>query len=205
MACTAMSSAREAILAAIQEGRRAAPASAYTPPAWSGDIVQVFAANARATASDVHTLASISEVPEAVWALLRATNAIQRLHIAPTSPFAELAWQRAPGLTISRDPPSGNDTALSRADYAVAETGTLVFLSGPEAPSSWHFRPGREIALVERAHILPRLEDVFTEVLRKGMPATINLVTGPSRTADIEQTIERGAHGPRSLDIVVMG
>ncbi len=88
----------------------------------------------------------------------------------------------------------------------IAETGTLVFLSGPRSPSSWHFRPGCEFALVMRDTIVPRFEDIAA-ILTAGprMPATLNLVTGPSRTADIEQTIELGAHGPRDVHILIAG
>jgi L-lactate utilization protein LutC len=60
--------------------------------------------------------------------------------------------------------------------------------------------------VLKRALIVPRLEDVIEAFARNGtMPATVNLVTGPSRTADIEQTIERGAHGPRELCILIAG
>jgi len=200
-----MSSARETILAAVQRGRRTLAAPAYLLPPWSGDVAAVFSTNACASGCDVREIVAATEAPEAIWALLRAAQSEPRLHIPLGSPLADLPWARAPGLSISRGPPSGIDSALSRADYAVAETGTLVFLSGPQTPSSWHFRPGREIALVERSRIFPRLEHVFSDMRPKGMPATVNLVTGPSRTADIEQTIERGAHGPRAVDIFIIG
>jgi len=205
MAKPEMSSARETILAAIQRGRRTVPAPAYALPPWNGDVVAAFIANARASGSEVREIGNPMDVPEAVWALLAAAQSAPRLHIPQHSPLAELSWQRAPGLSISSESPSGSDSALSRADYAVAETGTLVFLSGAQSLSSWHFRPGREIALIERSHIFPRLEDVFADIRPRGIPATVNLVTGPSRTADIEQTIERGAHGPRAVDIFIVG
>jgi L-lactate utilization protein LutC len=78
-----------------------------------------------------------------------------------------------------------------------------VFFSGERSASSWHFLPGREIVLVRRNTIVPRLENVIESLSNRHMPATVNLVTGPSRTADIEQTIERGAHGPRELCIII--
>ena len=128
------------------------------------------------------------------------------LHIPENSPLNALPWERAPELKLSTAPPNGNACSLAAADYAIAETGTLVFLSGPHSPSSWHFRPGCEFALVERAAILPRLEDILTRLASASpMPATLNLVTGPSRTADIEQTIELGAHGPRDVHILIAG
>jgi L-lactate dehydrogenase complex protein LldG len=106
---------------------------------------------------------------------------------------------------VSATPPNGDECAAAAADYAIAETGTLVFLSGPRSPSSWHFRPGCEFALVMRNAIVPRFEDIITALATEPrIPATLNLVTGPSRTADIEQTIELGAHGPRDVHILIV-
>ncbi|MDE2182836.1 MAG: LUD domain-containing protein [Alphaproteobacteria bacterium] len=101
-------------------------------------------------------------------------------------------------------PPGPNDAAVSVAPFAIAETGTLVFLSGPAAPPSWHFRPGLEIAVIAAGNILPTLEDVLARIREHPLPSTVNLVTGPSRTGDIEQTIELGAHGPKTLSIVIV-
>jgi len=136
-----------------------------------------------------------------------AANQLQpRLHLPSTSPLQALPWHRAPGLKIAPEPPSGNDSALSQADYGIAETGTLVFLSGPQSASSWHFRPGCEFVLLPRYGIVPRFEDIIMRIKALGrMPATLNLITGPSRTADIEQTIELGAHGPRAIHILIAG
>jgi len=199
-----MSTAREAILEGVRKGRRVAQPSSYVLPGWSGDARALFLVKARASAAEVHEIATLEGAPAAIWAILNAANATPRLHIPADSPLNELPWQRAPGLTLSHEAPSGSDSAVSRADCGIAETGTLVFLSGARTPSSWHFLPGSEIVLLQRDAILPRLEDVFAR-LGQIMPATVNLVTGPSRTADIEQTIERGAHGPRDVHILVVG
>jgi L-lactate dehydrogenase complex protein LldG len=201
-----MSSARETILEGVCKGRRVAQPSSYALPAWSGDVRALFLAKARASAAEVHEIATLEDAPAAIWAILNAANATPRLHMPSDSPLNELPWQRAPGLTLSHEAPSGSDSAFSRADYGIAETGTLVFFSGAKAPSSWHFLPGCEIVLLQRDLILPRLEDVFARLGGAAtIPATVNLVTGPSRTADIEQTIERGAHGPRDVHILLVG
>jgi L-lactate dehydrogenase complex protein LldG len=198
------SDSRDAILQTLRRGAGAAQsAPSYALPAWTGDAAGSFMAKARATVAQIHEIASPLDAPEAILALLAAAGAKPRLHLPAQSPLNNLPWQRAPGLTRSGEPPSGEDAAFSSADWGIAETGTLAFFSGPRTPSSWHFRPGREIVLLDRAAILPRLEDVLARL--QAMPATLNLVTGPSRTADIEQTIELGAHGPRHLHILVAG
>jgi L-lactate dehydrogenase complex protein LldG len=199
--------ARDAILAAVKTGRRAEPApKRYALPSWTADAVGQFAARARATAADVHEIAHMDDAPEAIWSILVNKNAARAVHIPEVSEANALPWQRAPGLNVMRERPSGSDSAVSFANYGIAETGTLVFCSGERSPSSWHYLPGLEFVVVKRALILPRLENVIDALAGRGViPATINLVTGPSRTADIEQTIERGAHGPRELCILIAG
>ncbi len=199
--------ARQAILDRLRAANAAPkPLPALCPPALASTPVETFIARARASIAAVHEIASALDVPVAIRAILDEATAPLRLHVPANSPLNNLPWQRAPGLALSSLPPSGEDSALSAADHALAETGTLVFLSGPRSPSSWHFRPGRSFVLLQRAAILPTLEDVLA-ILRKldRMPATVNLVTGPSRTADIEQTIELGAHGPREMHILIAG
>jgi L-lactate dehydrogenase complex protein LldG len=199
--------ARDAILAAVKAGRRAEPAAAgYALPAWTTDAVGQFVARARSTAADVHEIAHVDDAPEAIWSILVKKNAARSVHIPEVSEASALPWQRAPGLSVMRERPSGSDSAVSFANYGIAETGTLVFCSGERSASAWHYLPGLEFVVMRRALILPRLETVIDALAQGGaIPATVNLVTGPSRTADIEQTIERGAHGPRELCILIAG
>jgi L-lactate dehydrogenase complex protein LldG len=202
-----MSAAREAILQSIARGRSATrPVPDYCLPPWTADPASHFIAKAKASVAHVHEIKSMDEVPTSIWAIMMEAGLPPRLHIPENSTLNALAWERAPGLVLSAAPPSGNESAAAAADYGIAETGTLVFLSGPSSPSSWHFRPGCEFALVMRDSIVPRFEDIAAILTALSqMPATLNLVTGPSRTADIEQTIELGAHGPRDVHILIVG
>ena len=99
---------------------------------------------------------------------------------------------------------------MSGTFCAVAETGTLVLLSGPQTPARTHLLPETHIAVVERARVLATMEDAFDLVRREtaddgGLPRALNFVSGPSRTGDIEQTIVLGAHGPYRVHIVLVG
>ena len=202
-----MSGAREAILQSIARGRPATrPIPDYGLPSWTGDPVSHFIAKAKASVAHVHEIESADDVPTSIWAIMTERRLPPLLHVPEASPINALPWTRAPGLILSAAPPNGDECAAAAADYGIAETGTLVFLSGPRSPSSWHFRPGCEFALVMRTDILPRFEDIIAILAAQPrMPATLNLVTGPSRTADIEQTIELGAHGPRDVHILIAG
>jgi L-lactate dehydrogenase complex protein LldG len=199
-----MSPSRDAILRALAKCHAPGPPIAdFALPEGAADTHAQFVLKARASAAKLHDIASEDDAPEALWAILNASGLPPLLHVPASSPLRALPWHRAPGLALSAEPPSGEDAAFSAADYAIAETGTLVCFSGPRSPSSWHFRPGREFLLLRRGAILPRFEDAIALLEGRDLPATINLITGPSRTADIEQTIELGAHGPRETHILI--
>ncbi|MGD0865152.1 MAG: LUD domain-containing protein [Rhizomicrobium sp.] len=200
-------SSRDEILSAIRLRRvrnETRPAS-YHPASIDGDLIAQFAKRAASQAADVRRLSSMDDVPAAVADILRGRNMQAVIHLPPGSPGDQLPWQSAPGLTREAAPPGPDDAALAIAPFAIAETGTLAYTSAIDAPASWHFRAGLEIAVLRADSILPHLEEVIAKVKARGeFPRTVNLVTGPSRTGDIEQTLELGAHGPKALAILIV-
>ena len=96
---------------------------------------------------------------------------------------------------------------MSIADWAIAETGSAVFLSGPEMPVLLNFLPLYHVVVIEAARILPYIEDLWDAMRDAGiaMPRNINIITGTSGTADIEAINIRGAHGPRHMRIILVG
>jgi L-lactate utilization protein LutC len=81
-----------------------------------------------------------------------------------------------------------------------------VLTSGPQTPTTLNFLPDHFLCVLAAGRIVPRLEDAW-DLLRGepgGMPRALNFVTGPSRTADVEQTIQLGAHGPRRLHVILV-
>ncbi len=197
--------AREEILDAIRARRRgAAPLpESYHAPEVSGNLTAAFAEKAKGAFAEVKTLHNASEIPAAIADLLRARNLSAKVHLPANSALNDLAWDK--NLTLERTPPSGEDTALATAPFAIAETGTLVYAAGEASPASWHFRPGLEIAVLKESAILAHFEDVLARMKQHGaLACTVNLVTGPSRTGDIEQTMELGAHGPKALAILIV-
>ena len=117
-----------------------------------------------------------------------------------------MPWSERPLMKIRRGRPEGSDLAgLSGCLAAVAETGTIMIASGPESPSTLNFLPDTHIAVVKASQVVGTYEDGWDRVRRAGpMPRTVNFITGPSRTADIELKIQLGAHGPRRLHLVVV-
>jgi len=114
-----------------------------------------------------------------------------------------------PVLRVSAGPSDGGDpVSLVPAFAGVAETGTLVLPSGAGTPTTFNFLPDTQIVLLEAGDIVGAYEEVWPRLrARYGagrMPRTVNLVTGPSRSADIEQRLLMGAHGPRRLHILLI-
>ena len=190
--------ARDGILASIRMRTRpkAPKPQAYRAPSIASDLVTAFAAKASAANTEVRMLDGEDEIPGAVAELLRGRNLAARIHLAPGSDLGGMDWQ----LRVERAPPGPDDATVTRAPCAIAETGTLVQPAREASPASWHFRPGLEIAILRASDIVAHLEDVKLGPL----PATVNLITGPSRTGDIEQTLELGAHGPKALAVLII-
>ena len=131
------------------------------------------------------------------------------------------AWATTNGLPPCRGRSSGrcrsrrgasdgnDEVGFSHATAAIAETGTLVMVSGSDNPTTINFLPEHHIVVVDAADIAGDLEAVLAKIRTrygKGkMPRTVNLISGPSRSGDVEQKIILGAHGPRALHIIVVG
>src|SRR5262249_2418505 len=123
--------------------------------------------------------------------------------------LAALPWERAGTLDISTARSEANaHAAVSHAFGAVAETGTVVMTSGADNPTSLNFLPDNHIVVLEAKDVVGDYETVWQRLRDKfgagTMPRAVNLITGPSRSADIEQTLILGAHGPRRLHVILV-
>jgi L-lactate dehydrogenase complex protein LldG len=182
--------------------------------AGAADLKQRFRAMSERMASTVDEVGTLAEAPAAVARYLAAGALGSRAVIWPA--LAPLDWAGA-GLAVEARPPrrdesNGSDTVgITGCFCALAETGTLVLLSAPESPASTHLLPETHVALVPASRIVATMEDAFALLraerggVQNMMPRAINMVSGPSRTGDIEQTIVLGAHGPFRVHIVVVG
>lgn len=108
--------------------------------------------------------------------------------------------------TVQKGAATGEElTSVTPCLAAVAETGSVVMSSGRQTPATLNFLPENHIVVVYESQIVSHVDDVFP-LLRdlQTSPRAINFVTGPSRTGDIEQTIEIGAHGPRRMHVLLV-
>lgn len=169
----------------------------------------LFIAMAEKYNATTERLGTSGSVPAAVAEYLKQRNLPASIRIGGDPRLTSLSWQTAGTLEVRSGASDGNDlVAVSHAFGGIAETGTLCVLSGPDNPVTLNFLPDHHIVVVEAAAIVGDMESLWAN-LRKAqgetMPRTVNIITGPSRSADIEQTLLLGAHGPRALHIVIVG
>ncbi len=169
-------------------------------------LLDLFKAQSAATLATLEEVASLDDVPAAVADYLRRGNLPARARVGDG--LSGLPWGST-ALEVTTGASDGRDlVAVNRAFGGVAETGTLALVSGPDSPTTLNFLPDYAVAVVKRSEITGDYEALWArlrERFGKGvMPRTVNWVTGPSRSGDIEQTILLGAHGPRSVHIVLV-
>lgn len=157
----------------------------------------------------VSILKSSDEIPSAVAAHLRSKNLPMEIRRGEDARLANAPWQNEKTLSVTTGPSDGKQlAAISHAYGAVAETGTLVLVSGPENPTTLSFLPEHHIVVLDAGEIEGNYEAVWDRIREKYgrgiMPRTVNWISGPSRTADIEQVLLQGAHGPRTLHVLVI-
>ncbi|HYP35196.1 MAG TPA: lactate utilization protein [Stellaceae bacterium] len=168
--------------------------------------VDLFVEMAEGVQATVARVNSPAAVPEAVARYLAAENLPADLVLAPDLSLDDILWDARPLLRTRRGRAEAGDTvSLTRCFVAIAETGTLMLISGAETPTTLNFLPDTHIVLVYADQVVATYEDGWDRLRTDGgMPRAINFITGPSRTGDIEQRIELGAHGPRRLHIILV-
>jgi L-lactate dehydrogenase complex protein LldG len=168
--------------------------------------VDLFVAMAEEVQATVARVSSPGAVPEAVARYLAAENLPAELVFAPDPSLDEIPWNERPLLRTRRGrAEAGDAVSLTPCFAAIAETGTLMLISGAATPTTLNFLPDTHIVVVRDDQIVAAYEDGWDRLRdRRGLPLAINFITGPSRTGDIEQRIELGAHGPRRLHIILV-
>ena len=159
----------------------------------------------------VAQLTSPAEIPTAIAAYLARLHLPPTLTISPHPALEAIPFAAAPSLQVRFGTTLPADsTCLTHAFAGIAETGTLLMPSGPRTPTTNNILPDNSIIPLPAARITASYEDAFDLLRaeqtfpRQTLPRNVMLITGPSRSADIEQTLELGAHGPRRLHILIL-
>ena len=117
--------------------------------------------------------------------------------------FAENA--EAAGFVVHRGlAPEIEGAGVSTALYGLADTGSVVLAASPEEPRANSLLPAVHVSLLAEDRILPGLDELF-EAVGGDLPSALAIVTGPSRSADIEQKLVVGVHGPGEVHVVLIG
>ncbi len=204
-------SARDAILGRIRAAKGAVAADdvvatriknprKHTQPVLPSDRVQNFIEKMESVQISVVRLQSTSDVVAAVDWYLEEHGIEGDLSVAPA--LADLDWAQRVNIGAA----SGKEQSSVTACIAgVAETGSIVLASDKGSPTSLGFLPENHLVVVHESQVLNHLEDVWSIVRKEKQNArAVNFITGPSRTGDIEQTIEIGAHGPRRMHVMLV-
>lgn len=172
-------------------------------PSRVNDLLGLFVERSQAMLCSVDCIESEQQVPARAGDFLSSQKLEGQVVIWPS--LSHLDWSCLGEVRFGKANPE-DMIGVTGVAYAIAETGTLVFASQPDQPSNLHLLPETHIAVVHESQIVHTMEDVFEDRRSKGlsMPRALNLVSGPSRTADIEQTIVLGAHGPYRVHLIVV-
>lgn len=181
------------------------PAGPRPPmPDDAAGLLARFTEEAERMSTTVETVDTLAEVPAAAARYLQARSLAARAIAWRT--LADIDWASA-GLEVDlRKPVEGDLVGITGCFCASAETGSLVLLSGPDTYASAALLPETHLVVVPASRIVAGHEDAFALIRaeRGELPRAVNIVSGPSRTGDIEQTIILGAHGPYRVHAIIV-
>jgi L-lactate utilization protein LutC len=227
------SSARDAFLRGVQQalGQGNRPGDAAEIPSrgqvgYQGagpDAVARFRDSLLAAGGQAHLVADRNEAIARVLNLAREKAArkallgrgpfIDELGLAQRLGEAGVAVVSPAGQTpeTCREPFFAADIGITGVDYLIAETGSVALWARPGEPRSFSLLPPFHVAVAHQGQILPDLFDLFARLAAKPpdgtrikMPSCLSLITGPSKTGDIELRLVTGVHGPGEIHVVLV-
>jgi L-lactate dehydrogenase complex protein LldG len=193
-------------------GRKKAPhPGQITPPKKASlkgkAMLEQFIVAAEAQFVTITELRRFQDVPRFMADWLAQQNLPKDFVLAPI--LGNLDWSKESHLTPRLGAAVTTDmVGMSLAYSGVAETGSVMMISGHATPTTLNFIPDVEIILLSKKDISAGMEGCWdklrVEDMSRQMPRAVNFITGPSRSADVEATMVLGAHGPRRLHIVLV-
>jgi L-lactate dehydrogenase complex protein LldG len=197
-------------VSAVQERLRSAPRGVMPARGQvsGAERAALFRAEAERVAASVAEVTQPQDIVSEAARYLREHNLPATLRMGADARLAELDWSET-AIEVTHGPSQGDDlNGLSHAFGAIAETGTIAMTSGPGNPTTLNFLPDNHIVVLREADLVGDAESLWDRLRaaygKAAAPRTVNLITGPSRSGDIEQQIVLGAHGPRRLHIIIL-
>jgi len=168
-------------------------------------LIEFFVEEAKKYGAKTQRINTFSETSYTLLQILKEENAGYAVRASTDPIVSQINWGSVPEISIKTGTACNEDKiTVTSCLCGVAETGTLVLVSSPESPSLLNFLPEIHIVVLSTQQIVPAYEDAWDLIRqRKTMPRTVNFITGPSRTADIEQKLLMGVHGPKKLHIIL--
>jgi len=175
--------------------------------------VDLFAEMAEEVDATVARVEGNKAILDAIADYLSAHNLPARVVISTDERLDDVPWEQRPTLEVRRGIAVEMDSvSVTPAFAGIAETGTVMAISGKETPTTLNFLPENHIVILRESEIVGTYENGWQRLRKQtamsgdaiSMPRTVNFITGPSRTADIAMTLYLGAHGPRRLHIILV-
>ena len=185
--------------------KRILKSETHVQPLVEGPLTQRFCDKHAAVHGTYERVADLDEVPSAILRHLTTIESPIELLVGQGELLDAVLWPD--NISVEKRPATVEDSAaISEAYAGIAETGTLVLLSQEQQWTSHNFLPDDHIVILDSTLIVRHQEDIWIRLraLPGGLPRVVNLITGPSKTADVEQTVQYGAHGPRRLHVIVV-
>lgn len=202
-----MVSTREAILRALRSAwDEAVELPAAAPPGEAAayrdglraDLLRTFCERAEELGVQVHRAGE----RDALFAILAGLCRDRRVYVEPALGWLAPVLERAGARLVPWEDLPEADVGVTGVDYGLAESGSLVLRAGPERPRSASLLPPVHVAVLREDRVLV---DLFDLLERLGdVPSALTLITGPSRSADIEMSLAVGVHGPGSVHVVLL-
>jgi L-lactate dehydrogenase complex protein LldG len=205
---------RKAVAEGNQVGRIAAfPARGNVGYQGAGDDpAERFRDNLIAAGGRFHSVDCPDTAVDLLLTLLRERNA-RKILLGPGRVLERLDLQArlvAAGFSVTqadladREASFAADVGISGVDHLIAETGSVVMESRPDQPRGLTLLPPLHIAIADRSQLVPDLFDLYARLDPQSLPACIALITGPSKTGDIELKLVTGVHGPGAVHVVLL-